>query len=118
LSELVRAVLTLAQGRRYLSASISQQVADSFTREPLTARESQVLGLLAEGLCNKMIGRQLAIQAGTVKSHVKGILTKLEAASRTQAVSIAARRGLVTQRLHRSGIGSQLHPVQRHAQVH
>jgi hypothetical protein len=65
-----------------------------------------------------MIGRQLAIQAGTVTSHVKGILTKLEAVSRTQAVSIAARRGLVSQRSHRSGIGGPVHPAHRHVQVH
>ena len=63
--------------------------------EPLSARELAVLTLLAEGLSNKLIAHQLEISEHTVKTHVTAILAKLGAASRTEAVSQAIRRGLV-----------------------
>lgn len=63
--------------------------------EPLTARELEVLRLLAEGLTNKAIAHRLAISENTVKFHVNAILGKLGAASRTEATMIGARMGLV-----------------------
>jgi DNA-binding NarL/FixJ family response regulator len=63
--------------------------------EPLTPRESEVLQMLASGLGNKEIAARLAISEHTVKFHVAAILGKLGAASRTQAVSLGIRRGLV-----------------------
>ena len=65
------------------------------TDDELTARERQVLQLVALGLANKTIARRLSISEHTVKFHVAAILTKLGAASRTEAVHLAARRGLV-----------------------
>src|SRR5437868_5421985 len=64
--------------------------------EPLTAREVQVLELLAEGLPNKAIAARLGISDQTVKFHVSAISGKLGAANRTDAVRRAARRGLIT----------------------
>ena len=64
--------------------------------EPLTAREKDVLGLLAEGLSNKSIGHALGISDQTVKFHVAAISGKLGAANRTEAVRLAVRRGLIT----------------------
>ena len=64
--------------------------------EPLTARELQVLALLAEGLPNKRIAAELAISDQTVKFHVAAIIGKLGASNRTDAVRRAVRRGLVT----------------------
>lgn len=93
--EVVEGVRALAQGQRYLSPAAAQRMADSLTREHLTGREADVLGLLVQGCCNKTIARQLEIAVGTVKAHVKGIMSKLHASSRTQAVSIAVVRGLV-----------------------
>jgi DNA-binding NarL/FixJ family response regulator len=61
----------------------------------LTPREMEVLRLVANGLPNKTIAHQLAISEHTVKFHVGSILTKLDAASRTEAVTIATRRGLL-----------------------
>ncbi len=61
----------------------------------LTPRETQVLQLMALGHCNKMIARDLGIGVGTVKTHAKGLFSKLGASARTQAVVMAARRGLV-----------------------
>ncbi|TAK21545.1 MAG: response regulator transcription factor [Chloroflexota bacterium] len=63
--------------------------------DPFTEREGQVMQLIAEGLANKMIANRLAISEHTVKFHVAAILSKLGAASRTEAVAIAARRGLI-----------------------
>ena len=64
--------------------------------EPLTPREEQVLQLVALGLANKQIGARLAISLSTVKFHVASILSKLGAGSRTEAVRVGARQGLVT----------------------
>ncbi len=63
--------------------------------EPLTAREHDVLQLLAQGLPNKIIANRLRISEHTAKFHVSSIMTKLGAASRTEAVTLAARRGLL-----------------------
>jgi NarL family two-component system response regulator YdfI len=63
--------------------------------EPLTPRESEVLQMLASGLANKEIAARLAISEHTVKFHVASILGKLGAGSRTEAVSIGIRSGLV-----------------------
>jgi two-component system nitrate/nitrite response regulator NarL len=64
--------------------------------EPLTAREVEVLELLAEGLPNKTIAARLGISDQTVKFHVSSISGKLGAMNRTDAVRRAARRGLIT----------------------
>jgi two-component system nitrate/nitrite response regulator NarL len=63
--------------------------------ETLTAREREVLQLMAEGLPNKLIANRLHITEHTAKFHVSAILTKLGAASRTEAVTLAAHRGLL-----------------------
>jgi len=63
--------------------------------QALTPREIEVLGMLAEGLGNKTIARRLGISEHTVKFHVSSILTKLKASSRTEAVTLGARQGLI-----------------------
>ncbi|WP_338763227.1 response regulator transcription factor [Massilia sp. METH4] len=93
--ELYDAVRNLANGMRYLTEKVSKSIADSISRTLLTRRESDVLHLLAGGHCNKLIARELGIGVGTVKTHIKGLLTKLDAKARTHAVVIAAERGLV-----------------------
>jgi DNA-binding NarL/FixJ family response regulator len=75
--------------RAVFSAAVEEQV------EPLTEREREVLGLLALGLPNKAIALRLGISDHTVKFHVGAILAKLGAAGRTEAVMLAARRGLL-----------------------
>jgi DNA-binding NarL/FixJ family response regulator len=65
------------------------------TIEPLTAREREVLRLMAQGMPNKSIARELAISEHTVKFHVNAILSKFGAQSRTEAVVLASRAGLV-----------------------
>jgi DNA-binding NarL/FixJ family response regulator len=63
--------------------------------QDLTPREREVLDLVAVGMANKMIARRLSISEHTVKFHIAAILAKLGAGSRTEAVHLAARRGLV-----------------------
>ena len=69
---------------------------DEAFEEPLTAREVEVLELLAEGLPNKSIAARLGLSDQTVKFHVASICGKLGAANRTQAVRRAVRRGLIS----------------------
>lgn len=95
LDELVHGVHMLSRGSRYLCEAVTQCIAESLTREALTVRETDVLRLLATGCCNKTISNRLGIAVGTVKAHVKAILEKLDAATRTQAAAIAADRGLI-----------------------
>jgi len=71
-------------------------VQDPASTESLTARETQVLELLAEGLPNKSIAARLGISDQTVKFHVASIIGKIGAANRTDAVRLAVRRGLIT----------------------
>jgi len=73
----------------------SSAIGDEF-EEPLTAREIEVLELLAEGLPNKSIAARLGISDQTVKFHVASICGKLGAANRTDAVRRALRRGLIS----------------------
>ncbi len=93
--ELVGAIQTLALGALYVCPDVAQRMAATFSRDALTTREDEVLQLLARGQCNKTIARELGIALGTVKTHVKGIMAKLDATSRTEAASIAAEKGLV-----------------------
>lgn len=93
--ELVAAVQVLAQGSTYVCPELAERVVANYSRDDLTAREGEVLKLLARGQCNKTIARHLDIAVGTVKTHVKGIMSKLEASSRTEAASIAAEKGIV-----------------------
>jgi DNA-binding NarL/FixJ family response regulator len=76
--------------------SIDESPGSDEYEEPLTAREVEVLELLAEGLPNKSIAIRLGISDQTVKFHVASICGKLGAANRTQAVRRGVRRGLIS----------------------
>jgi two-component system NarL family response regulator len=82
-------------GESSLSAVVAAKIAQSFSRPQLSDREKEVLQLLAAGKSNKEIGSSLSICEGTVKTHVKSILMKLDAMGRTEAIAIASRRGLI-----------------------
>jgi DNA-binding NarL/FixJ family response regulator len=79
----------------FVSPEIAAKLASRLSEDDLTPRELEILTLLAEGKSNKLIARELNISEGTVKTHVKNILEKLDATSRTEALSLAARRGLI-----------------------
>ncbi len=87
-------VLSAEDVRAILPKRSVSRASDDLT-EPLTPRESEVLRMLASGLGNKELASRLNISEHTVKFHVTSILGKLGASSRTEAVSIGIRRGLV-----------------------
>ena len=93
--ELFVAVRTVHRGECHLSPTIAARLALSLATEPLTAREGQVLTLLAEGLCNKHIATRLEISLGTVKAHLRSAFDKLGVHSRTEAILMAERRGML-----------------------
>ena len=86
-------LLTKAQARRILQPS--QTPDDSLFEEALTPREREVLLMMAAGSGNKTIAQRLRISPNTAKFHVAQIMAKLGAASRTEAVTLAIRRGMV-----------------------
>jgi NarL family two-component system response regulator LiaR len=77
-----------------VAATVMHSVAEQ-ARDPLTAREREVLRLIARGLSNRLIARELALSEKTVKVHVSAVLGKLGVADRTQAALYAVRHGLV-----------------------
>jgi two-component system, NarL family, response regulator LiaR len=98
--ELCRAIHAAAAGQVHLSpdaaARLLREVRAPDSPESLTDRETDVLRLLAQGLANKEIARDLAIGEKTVKTHVSNILAKLGVQSRTQAALYAVQIGLVS----------------------
>jgi two-component system NarL family response regulator len=93
--ELMLAVLTVHAGRRYMPPSVSSRMAEHIESPALTRREIDVLELAAGGKKNKEIGLRLGISEGTVKGHFISIFAKLPARDRTEAVTIALRRGMI-----------------------
>jgi DNA-binding NarL/FixJ family response regulator len=99
LSDLVRAVQRVAAGEAYVDPVLAGVLVASHSAEQapsLTQRERQVLRLLADGLSNEEIGKQLFISPETVRTHVRKAMTKLEADTRTQAVATALRQSLIS----------------------
>ncbi len=105
--ELVRAVRVVAAGDSLLSPQVTKRLIESFcgrsahpgpspSLEQLTAREREVLELVARGLSNAEIAERLVVSHGTVKTHVARILMKLDIRDRVQAVVLAYETGLVT----------------------
>jgi DNA-binding NarL/FixJ family response regulator len=92
---LAEAMTALSRGQRYLTGCVSSIVGNGLASAGLTGRESEVLQLLGKGYCNKLIARELEIGVGTVKCHVKKVLSKLNAKARTHAVVVASQRGLL-----------------------
>jgi two-component system NarL family response regulator len=93
--EILSAIRAVSEDRPYTSSSVAAKAVQRMSKPSLTERELGVLKLLAQGRSNKDIARQLGIGEGTAKTHVKSILTKLDAISRTEAVAVAHKRGLV-----------------------
>jgi DNA-binding NarL/FixJ family response regulator len=98
--ELFRAVRVAVQGGTLLQPLVASRLlhhvaAGTMERPPLTAREAEVLRLLAQGMTNREIAETLVITERTVKFHVSSILDKLGAGNRTEAVTMAAQLGLV-----------------------
>jgi two-component system NarL family response regulator len=94
-AELAAAIRAVHEGQICLPPALASKLASRLSRPELTARQDQVLNLIADGLTNQEIADRLQIVEGTVKAHIKVILAKLGARDRTQAMALALERGLV-----------------------
>ena len=103
-TQLLQAIRQVARGEPSLEPTIARKVLNELhhppqappTRDPLTARELEVLKLVSQGLSNREIAERLVITERTVCTHVSNILTKLHLASRTQAALYALKEGLTS----------------------
>ncbi|PHV38862.1 response regulator transcription factor [Janthinobacterium sp. BJB304] len=93
--QLTQCIGQVAAGRHYLPPELAAQQAGRIEANRLSKREHDILLHLSAGKSNKMIARSAGIEVGTVKFHVNNILTKLNVSSRTEAATVAARRGLL-----------------------
>ena len=94
--ELLRAVREVQGGGRYLDPVVASQLAERRSHRSLSTREIDVLRLVAKGFANKDIASALSIAEVTVKLHVSHVLEKLEVKDRTQAATVALRRGIIS----------------------
>lgn len=95
LDEIKRAIGIVAAGGRFIDARVAPRLAAIANAPRLSAREREVLRLVAAGRSNKEIAGELAVAERTVKAHVTSIFTKLGAENRAQAVTLAHEKGLV-----------------------
>jgi DNA-binding NarL/FixJ family response regulator len=93
--ELLDCIRRVNRGETCIPASLAEKLAAGLSSESLTGRELNVLELLAQGKSNKEIGVNLYISETTVKSHLRSIFRKLNVLSRTEAITVASRRGLI-----------------------
>ena len=93
--ELLDIIRGVHAGKRRLPAAVAQKLAEHMADEPISPRELEVLSLMAAGKRNKEIAGDLSIAEDTVKMHVRNILSKLQVSDRTEAVTIALRRGII-----------------------
>ncbi len=94
-TDVLQAIRIVNGGGKYIPSSVAARLSESFPQTPLTSRELEVLAQMARGLSNKEIASKFGTATGTVKMQVQSILAKLGAEDRTQAVTIALRRGIL-----------------------
>jgi len=93
--EVLEAIRKVHSGKKAIPAEIATRLANHMSDETLTAREIEILQQVAEGNRNRDIAERLFISEGTVKVHIQHIMDKLGASDRTQAITIAVRRGII-----------------------
>ena len=93
--ELLETIRAVHAGKRRVPPEIATEIAEHVADDALTVREVEVLRRVAAGKSNKLIAAELDISEGTVKTHMKSILPKLDASDRTHAVMIALKRGIL-----------------------
>lgn len=104
--DLVKAVRTVKEGRRYLSAEISERVIESYIQkaqsasldpyDTLTTREREVFQLVSQGLSNNEISERLSLSSRTVEIHRSNVMRKLNLHNHTELIRFAIRRGVLT----------------------
>jgi DNA-binding NarL/FixJ family response regulator len=93
--ELLDTIRAVHAGQKRIPPEVAAELAEHAADDSLTAREIEVLRLIAAGNANKLVADRLSITEETVKAHVKNILSKLDANDRTHAVTIGLKRGII-----------------------
>ena len=93
--DLLDTIRAVRAGKKLIHSEVAAELASHAADDALSAREIEVLSLIAAGNSNKLIADQLEISEDTVKGHVKSILSKLGARDRTHAVTVALKRGII-----------------------
>jgi len=93
--DLIRAIQAAHNGEFYVDPALSSSLLLEEGERTLTARQSEILQMLADGMHTEEVARQLGLSTETVRTHTKRILSKLGAGTRTQAVAIGIRSGLI-----------------------
>ncbi len=93
--ELLETIRVVHSGKRRVPPEVAAEIAEHVADDALTEREIEVLRGVAAGKSNKLIAAELDISEGTVKTHMRSILPKLDASDRTHAVTIALKRGIL-----------------------
>jgi two-component system, NarL family, response regulator len=94
--DMLQAIRVVHGGQRFIPAEVARVLADRVGLAKLSGREVEVLRLVARGMSNREIAEQLTITEGTAKIHIGHILAKLGAGDRTEAVTLALRRGIIS----------------------
>jgi DNA-binding NarL/FixJ family response regulator len=94
--DLLDAIRLVHGGGRYVPPDIAQEIAIHAAQEPLSEREISILELVASGKANKLIAWELSLSEDTVKAHLRNIFSKLDVNDRTEAVTTALRRGIIS----------------------
>lgn len=95
LEQVTDAIRKVHAGGSSIPAHIAQQLAQRLARHPLSARELEILRLIARGMKNREIAEKLCISENTVRNHVVSLLEKLGVRDRTEAIAVASQQGLV-----------------------
>jgi DNA-binding NarL/FixJ family response regulator len=93
--ELLDTIRAVHAGKRYVLPQIAQEIALHAAGDLLTPREIEILELVAAGKANKLIAWHLSVSEDTIKSHLRSIYSKLDVNDRTQAVTVALKRGII-----------------------
>ena len=93
--DLIRAIQAARSGEFYVDPALSSSLLLEEGERTLTARQREILQMLADGMHTEEVARQLGLSTETVRTHTKRILAKLQAGTRTQAVAIGIRSGLI-----------------------
>ncbi len=99
LEDLVTGIRSVYEGGVAMTPRVATRIAESLRQETLTEREQSVFRQIALGQSNKRIALEYGLAVGTVKTHVKSILRKLDAGNRGEAVAIARRRGILPEEI-------------------
>jgi DNA-binding NarL/FixJ family response regulator len=94
--DLIRAIRAALAGEFYIDPALSSTIVLEEGEKTLTARQREILQMLADGMQTDAVAKQLGLSTETVRTHTKRILAKLDADTRTQAVAIGIRNGMIT----------------------